>query len=144
MSAHPDPDDLGPVDVAVVAIRGEVTAGVAQALAGLHRDGVLRVLDLAVIRKAEDGTPEYLEADEAGLGDAFAWLGDEELDLLSDEDLAAIGEGVDAGSSGLVVVWENAWARDLASALRAEHGSLVMHERVPRETVVAALAALDD
>lgn len=144
MSAHPDPDDLGPVDVAVVAIRGDVTAGVAAALAGLHRDGVLRVLDLAVIRKDADGGAAYLEVDEAGLGEAFAWLGDEELDLLSDEDLAAIGEGVEPESSGLVVVWENAWARDLAVAVRAEHGALVMHERVPREVVAAALAALDD
>ncbi len=144
MSTHPDPDGLGPVDVAVVAIRGDVTAGVARTLAGLHRDGVLRVLDLAVIRKADDGTPAYLEVDEAGLGEAFAWLGDDELDLLSDEDLAAVGEGVDPGSSGLVVVWENTWARDLAVALRAEHGSLVMQERVPRDVVAAALAALDD
>lgn len=144
MSAHPDPDDLGPVDVAVVAIRGDVTAGVAAALAGLHRDGVLRVLDLAVIHKDADGGATYLEVDEAGLGDAFSWLGEEELDLLSDEDLAAVGEGVEPGSSGLVVVWENAWARDLAVAVRAEHGALVMHERVPREVVAAALAALDD
>jgi hypothetical protein len=44
----------------------------------------------------------------------------------------------------MVVVWENSWAARLAAALRNSHAEVAVMERIPRETVLAAFAALDE
>jgi hypothetical protein len=44
----------------------------------------------------------------------------------------------------MVIVWENSWASRLAAALRGSHGQMVAQERIPRETVLRAIAALDE
>jgi hypothetical protein len=67
----------------------------------------------------------------------------QDFGLLSDEDLAAVAEGMPAESSALVVVWENVWAARLAAAVRGSHGQVAALQRVPRETVTAAIEALD-
>jgi hypothetical protein len=41
-------------------------------------------------------------------------------------------------------VWENSWAARLAAAVRASHGRLISQDRIPRETVLRAIAALDE
>ena len=38
---------------------------------------------------------------------------------------------------------EHAWARDLASAIAGSDGQVVLSERIPREVVQAAVAALN-
>ena len=43
----------------------------------------------------------------------------------------------------VVVVWENSWAARLATAIRGSHGQVVVQERIPRDTVLRAIAALD-
>lgn len=144
MSTDVDVESLGPVDVAVVLIMNdEVWTGIASALEELHTSGVLRVLDLAIVRVDADGAATFLETDEAGLTEAFGWLGDDELDLLSDADLTELAAGLEPGSTALVAVWENSWAHRLAMTLRASQGALVMHERIPHHRLTAAFAALD-
>jgi hypothetical protein len=44
----------------------------------------------------------------------------------------------------LVVVWESSWAARLAAAIRDSHGTRIEQERIPRETVLRAIAALDE
>ncbi|MCX4777561.1 hypothetical protein [Streptomyces sp. NBC_01264] len=68
----------------------------------------------------------------------------EEFDLLSDEDLETVAQGLAPESSALVVVWENAWATRLASALRGSGGEVLFMERIPRDSVERAVAALDE
>ncbi|MEU6841750.1 DUF6325 family protein [Streptomyces sp. NPDC046716] len=63
--------------------------------------------------------------------------------MLSDEDLQAVADGLPAESSALVVAWENTWAARLATAIRGSQGELRLLERIPSDTVVAAVAALD-
>jgi hypothetical protein len=41
-------------------------------------------------------------------------------------------------------VWENSWAARLAAAVRASHGQLISQERIPRQAVLRAIAALDE
>lgn len=44
----------------------------------------------------------------------------------------------------MVVIWENAWPARLASAVRESHGQVAALERIPRESVLRAIAALDE
>ena len=60
--------------------------------------------------------------------------------LLSEEDMQAIGELLEPGSSALAIVWENTWARAFVSAVRNSNGVLLAHDRMDAETVAEALA----
>jgi hypothetical protein len=137
-------DAIGPVDVAVLYFEGSKFNGaVAPALADLQASGIVRIIDIALIVKDLDGVATFVEIEDADIADAFASVG-QSLDLLSTEDLEGLGEGLDAGSSALVVVWENTWAGRLAAAVRGSNGRLVALERIPHDTVLTALAALDE
>jgi uncharacterized membrane protein len=145
MPAGLDTDTIGPVDVAVILFEGNKFNGeVAPALADLNDSGTVRIIDLAFVSKDDDESVSYAEIADAQVADAFERLNDEHFDLLSDEDLNEIADGLEAGSSALVIVWENSWAGRLAAAIRASHGQLIMQERIPRETVLRAIAALDE
>ncbi len=137
---------FGPVDVQVVAFPGsKFTGAIAPALRKVVEKGTINIVDLAFITKDADGSVTILElsdlSDEAKieLDEAIEGV----LDLLNDEDLLAIGESLDPGSSAVAIVIEHAWARDLASAVAGSDGHVVLSERIPREVVQAAVAALD-
>ncbi|MFJ8016811.1 DUF6325 family protein [Streptomyces sp. NPDC096339] len=138
------PDTVGPVDVAVVAFEGNRFNGdVAPALRELQNSGVVRILDLTFVRKGPDGSVSVLELDDEAVDEAFRRVTGEGFDLLSDEDLDLVADGLPVNSSALIVAWENAWASRLATALRGAGGQVLLMERIPREVTVRAIAALD-
>jgi hypothetical protein len=138
-------ESIGPVDVAVIMFDGNQFNGdVAPALADLHDSGTVRVIDVAFVLKDLDGTTSVVEVGDADVADAFERVNDTQFDLLSDEDLAEIAEGLQPSCSALVIVWENTWAARFAAAVRDSKGQLVAMERIPRENVLRAIAALDE
>jgi len=144
MQAALDANSIGPVDVAVIRFEGnEFSGDVAPALAELDRSGTVHVIDLAFLRKEADESVSCLEVGDQGVAASFEGLADSQFDLLNDEDLDLIADGLDPGSSAMVVVWENTWAARLAAALRGSHGQVVAQERIPRDSVVRAIAALN-
>jgi hypothetical protein len=143
MAELPDPATIGPVDIAVIVFEGNrFNGGVAPAIADLQGSGTVRILDLAFVTKAQDGTTGYVEATDSEVAAAFAGLADEELDLLSDEDLQGFADALEPNSSALAVVWENTWAARLATALRESGGEVLAQIRIPAANVAAALDAL--
>jgi Family of unknown function (DUF6325) len=144
MPAGLDTDSVGPVDVAVILFEGNKFSGdVAPALADLNDSGTVRIIDFAFVRKETDGSASVVEAGDAEVADEFNFHATQ-FDLLSEEDLLGIADQLEADSSALVIVWENRWAARLAAAVRASHGRLISQERIPRETVLRAIAALDE
>ncbi|MCP3756728.1 DUF6325 family protein [Streptomyces sp. TBY4] len=138
-------ESIGPVDVAVVAFDGNRFNGdVAPALRELQESGVVRILDLTFVRKERDGAVSVVELADSEVAAQFERVLGEEFDLLSDEDLETVAQGLAPDSSALVVVWENAWATRLASALRGSGGEVLFMERIPRDSVERAVAALDE
>lgn len=104
-------DSIGPVDVAVIQFGGDkFDSDVAPALADLSDSGTVRVIDLAFVRKQADGTTSFVEVADPEVADEFDRITDAQFDLLSDSDLTEIAAGLAAGTSALVVVWENSWA----------------------------------
>jgi len=144
MPAALDADSVGPVDVAVIVFEGNKFSGdVAPALAELNDNGTVRIIDFAFVRKEADGSASVVEAGDAEVAEQFDFHATR-FDLLSEEDLVGFADELEADSSALVVVWENSWAARLAAAVRASHGRLISQERIPRETVLRAIAALDE
>ena len=145
MPADLQADSIGPVDVAVIMFDGNQFNGdLAPSLAELHDSGTVRVVDLAFVRKGDDGETSITEVGDADIADAFDVATDGQFDLLSDEDLAEIGAGLPPSTSAMVIVWENTWLARFARAVRESQGSVVALERIPREIVLRAVAALDE
>jgi hypothetical protein len=135
-------DELGPVDYLVVEFPGSKFNGeILPELLTLVRQGVVRVLDLAVIRKNEDGSFEAFEFADL-LEGPLAELREIERDLaelLSDDDVAATADALEPGSTAALLVYENLWAAPLASAVRRAGGLLVAGGRIPVQQMLAAL-----
>ncbi len=136
---------VGPVDTAVLVFDGdELSADLAPQLLALHTSGDVRVLDLALVRRAADGTVVVAEVEDSPVAAAFEPITRTEVDLLSDEELAEVAAGLEPGTTALVIVWENTWHNRLAAAAAGLGGRLAALERIPHDAVVAALAALDE
>lgn len=138
-------DKIGPVDVAVIAFDdNDFNGDIAPALADLQASGIVKVIDLAFVRKEADGSTAIVELTDEAVAEAFERLADSQFDLLSEADLSDLAKSLDPASSAMVVVWENSWAARFASAVRESHGHVAMLERIPRENVERAITALEE
>jgi Family of unknown function (DUF6325) len=145
MAAMLQADRMGPVDVAVIAFEGgDVTGDVAPALADLQASGTVKVIDMAFVRKAADGTTSIVELADDAVADAFGRVSDTQVDLLSEADLVDLADGLAPESAAMVLVWENSWAAQFVAAIHRSHGRVAMLERIPRENLERALNALQD
>jgi len=137
-------DELGPVDYLVVefpAGQQNFTGEAAEELLRLHDAGVIRVMDLVLIGKGEDGTVMAQElGDLEQMGD-FARLETELAETLAEEDVLNFGAVMSPGSLGAVLVFENLWAAPLGSAIRHAGGQLVANGRIPVQAIIAAMEA---
>jgi hypothetical protein len=136
---------LGPIDYIVVEWPGRQPTGeAAPILIDLVDRGLIRIIDLAFVRKAEDGSIETLELE--GMAqeiEAFAELIGANSDLLTDEDLAEAAQALDPGTSAAVLIYENSWAAPFAAAVRRSGGQLVANGRIPVQAVLEALDAAE-
>jgi hypothetical protein len=134
----------GPVDVAVISFEGDrFKSEIAPALAQVVERGIVRIVDVLFIAKDEAGNVRTFELDDAEveLADTMWLLADEVSGLLSEDDIAEIGERIEPSSSAAMVVFEHTWLRQLREAILNANGRLVTQERVPAEIVERALAA---
>jgi hypothetical protein len=137
-------DRLGPVDYLVVEFpAGEqrFTGEAAEELLRLHDAGIIRVMDLVIIGKGQDGTvmaQELGDLDDLG---AFARLEAQLAETLAEEDVLTFGEIMAPGSLGAVLVYENLWAAPFGAAIRHAGGQLVTNGRIPVQAIIAAIEA---
>jgi hypothetical protein len=69
---------------------------------------------------------------------ALEKLGAEPTGLFNEDDLMAVADTLDPGSSAAVLAWENLWAKPVAAAIRDAGGELYDYDRVPHDVIVAA------
>ena len=137
---------LGPVELAVIGFPGSQFSGeIAPAVADLVASGTVSILDLVFITRDDDGTVAGFELSEVDdeIAGPYLELEGEAGALLSEEDMEAIGELLEPGSSALAIVWENTWARAFVTAVRNSQGVLLAHDRMDAETVAEALAEVE-
>jgi hypothetical protein len=137
-------DQLGPVDYLVVefpAGRSSFTGEMAEELATLMDEGIIRILDLLVLHKAEDGSLEAMEIDDVENLDELRGLETHVAEILAAEDVAHLAEAMENGSTAGVLVWENLWAAPFASAARRAGGQLVASGRIPIQAILASIEA---
>ncbi len=137
--------EMGPIDYLLVEWpERQPTGEAAPHLIDLVDRGLIRILDLAFIAKAEDGSVAALEISDLGDGAAgFAAFEGASSGLLSDEDIEEAAGALEAGTSAALLVFENRWAAPFASAVRRSGGQLVASGRIPIQAVLAALDAAE-
>ncbi|WP_406021383.1 DUF6325 family protein [Nocardioides sp. NBC_00850] len=137
-------DELGPVDWIVVEFPGSRFNGeIAPTLMDLVDRGIIRILDLLMIRKDEDGSFDAFEISDLDEGE-IGGIRDYETEmanLLSQEDVESVSAAVEPGSTAALLVWENTWAAPFGSAVRHAGGQLVASGRIPVQAILAAIEA---
>jgi hypothetical protein len=139
-------EEMGPIDYLLIEWPGRQPTGeAAPILVDLVERGIIRVLDLAFISKADDGSVAALEI--ADLGQEVAELTVFEgasSGLLTEDDHAEAAAALEPGTSAALMVFENRWAAPLASTLRRSGAQLVASGRIPVQAVLAALEAAEE
>lgn len=139
--------ELGPIDYIVVEWPPDKqpTGEALPMLVDLVERGLIHVLDLAFVRKEEDGTVTGLALEDLDLD------GNPELKvfagassgLLGEDDYVEAGEVLEPGSSAALLIYENTWAAPFATALRRSGAQLVANGRIPVNAILAALDELE-
>lgn len=140
-------DELGPIDFLVVEWAGErqPDGSALPLLLDLVDRGIIRVLDLAFVRKESDGSISGVNISDLDLdGDIDVTVfAEASSGLLDEEDLAEAGASIEPGRAAAVLVYENTWAAPFASALRRSGAQLVANGRIPVQAVLASLDAAE-
>ena len=142
---QPELEEMGPVDYVVLEWPGQQPTGEAAPLIiDLVERGIIRIIDIAFMRKSEDGSIETLDlgalnGDSAG----FSEFEGASSGLLDQEDLEEAAAALAPGTTAAVLVWENRWAAPVAVALRRSGGQLVASGRIPTQAILAALDAVE-
>src|SRR6476659_7531219 len=137
-------DELGPVDYLVVefpAGASNFTGEMADELIALVDSGTIRVVDVLILTKNEDGTVdarEFSDIDELGpLQAVEAQL----AELLAEDDVEHLAAAMDPGTTAGVLIWENLWVAPFASAARRSGGQLIANGRIPIQAIIASIEA---
>ena len=137
-------DLLGPVDYIVVefpAGASNFTGEMATELVGLVDSGTIRVIDVLILTKDEDGSIEAMElSDIPDLG-PLQQIEAELAELLAADDVLHLAAAMEPGSTAGVLIWENLWAGPFAAAARRSGGQLIADGRIPIQAIIASIEA---
>ena len=138
--------EMGPVDYLVVEFPGSHLTGEGlPILVDLVDRGIIRILDLAFIKKEEDGSVVGLtiaDLDADGDLDVAIFEG-ASSGMLGPDDMNEAGGALEPGNAAGILVYENVWAAPFATAMRRSGGEVVASGRIPVPEVIAALDATE-
>jgi hypothetical protein len=140
-------DELGPIDYLVVEFPASMQpdGSALVHLIDLVDRGIIRVLDLAFVKRETDGSVIGIDISDMNMtGDVDVTLfGGAATGMLGDDDLSEAGAVLEPGCSAAVLLYENTWAAPFARALRAKGAQVVANGRIPVQSILAALDSLD-
>jgi len=137
-------DELGPVDFVIVefpAGKANFTGEMAEELVRLVDAGTIRLIDVLILTKDEDGAIEAMELSDLDDLGPLERLEADLAELLAEEDVVNLAAAMEPGSVAGVLVYENLWAAPFASAARRAGGQLIANGRIPIQAIIASLEA---
>lgn len=137
---------LGPVDFMVVEFPAgatNFTGEMADELVALVDAGTIRVIDILILTKNDDGSVDAIELSDIDELGPLVQIEAELAELLAEDDVENLAAAMEPGSVAGVLIWENLWAAPFASAARRSGGQLIADGRIPIQAIIAAIEADD-
>jgi Family of unknown function (DUF6325) len=139
--------ELGPIDYLIVEWPAdkEPTGEGLGILVDLTERGLIRVIDLAFVKKEEDGTVSGLaitDLDQDGTLDLVQFEG-ASSGVLGQDDYDEAGAALEPGCSAAILVYENRWAAPFAAAVRRSGAQLVASGRIPADALLGTLDEME-
>jgi len=142
--AATDLDTMGPVDFLIVefpAGQQNFTGEMVEELVQLTEDGIIRILDLLIIAKNDDGSVDAMEIEDLEGADEIRRLEGHIAEILAADDVEMLAAAIEPGTVAGVLVWENIWAAPFGAAARRAGGQLVATGRIPIQAIAASMEA---
>jgi hypothetical protein len=127
---------LGPIDFIVVGFEGNNFKGEAlEELAKAVDKGIIRVIALSLVAKDIDGNVTEVDLNNNGDSATLSFVQKSNLhnELVTDDDIQEVGEGLDNNTAAGLLVIEHLWAIGFKSALLNAGGSLIAEGRLHPE-----------
>ncbi len=128
----------GPIDfIALEFQTDQLTGESLPALLELVQKEIVRVIDLVIILKDQDGEYQVLEIEELA-PDVLAVFDPLEVEIsgiIQVEDIELIAEQMEANTTAALLLIENLWAIKFGEAVTRASGRMVMYDRIPFEVV---------
>ncbi len=135
----------GPIDYLVLEFENEKLKGeIIPTLVELIENKTIRVIDLVLIQKdmeGKHGVAELQELDSETLA-IYDPLHAEVTGLIQVEDIDAIAEKMDCGTTAAALLFENLWAIKFKEAVLRADGKLLEQIRLRHEDVEEALSRI--
>ena len=128
----------GPVDFLALEFETDQLTGESlEALLELFENKIIRLIDLVVILKDEDGQYQVLEMEELE-PDVLAIFDPIEMEIsgmIQMEDIELIAEEMENNTTAALLMFENLWAIKFGEAVTEASGRMLMFDRIPFEVV---------
>jgi uncharacterized protein DUF6325 len=137
-------DELGPVDYLLVefpAGASSFTGEMARELVALVEAGTIRIIDVLILTKNEDGSVDAMELSDIDELGELERVEAELAELLAAEDVDHLAAAMEPGSTAGVLIWENLWAAPFGAAARRSGGQLIAGGRIPIQAIIASIEA---
>ena len=117
------------------------TGEMVEELVALVEAGTIRVIDVLILTKNEDGSVDAAELSDIPELGVLEAIEAELAELLAAEDVENLAAAMDPGSVAGVLIYENLWAAPFASAARRAGGQLIADGRIPIQAIIASIEA---
>ena len=132
----------GPIDFLALDFKTDQLKGeILPELLELVKNKIVRVIDLVIIQKYEDGHHEAMEMQQLA-PDLLALFDPLEIEIsgiIQVEDIADVAEAMENGTNAALLLFENLWAVKFKDAVLRANGRLLAQERIPHEVVEEAM-----
>jgi hypothetical protein len=128
----------GPIDFLALEFKTDQLTGESlPELLELVENKIIRVIDLVIIVKDQDGETQVLEIEELA-PDMLAIFDPLEIEIsgiIQVEDIELIAEQMEENTTAALLLFENLWAIKFGEAVTKASGRMVMYDRIPFEVV---------
>lgn len=127
---------LGPIDFIVVGFQGNNFNGEAlDELSNAVEKGIIRVIALSLVAKDAEGNITEIDLNNNGDVATLSFVQKNNLhnELVTEEDVQEVGEGLENNSAAGLLVIEHLWAKGFKAALLKAGGSLIAEGRLHPE-----------
>jgi len=128
----------GPIDFLALEFKTDQLTGEGMAeLIELVEKEIVRVIDLVIILKDEDGEVQVLEIEELDPETLaiFDPLDVEVSGIIQMEDIELIAVEMENNTTAALLLYENLWASKFGEALTRSSGRMLMFDRIPFEVI---------